>query len=106
MYLSFDMDPDRIHRLRLNTNPDPIRIQGFDDQKLKNLQMKFFSIYKSMPPLRKSKLQKQPLALKKEHPALQNMKLFNLFYFCGLFLPSWIQIRILKPDSDTDIWPD
>jgi hypothetical protein len=26
----------RIQHFRLNTNPDPIRIQGFNDQKLKN----------------------------------------------------------------------
>jgi hypothetical protein len=50
-------------------------------------------------------------ALKREHPALQNMKIMIFFYFCGSFLPSWIRIRIQQlklmrihadPDPDTD----
>jgi hypothetical protein len=36
----------------------------------------------------------KPSALKREHPALQNMKIFTFFYICGSFLPSWIRIRI------------
>jgi hypothetical protein len=35
--LSFDPDPDPDPTFRLNTDPDPIRIQGFDDQ---NIQLK------------------------------------------------------------------
>jgi hypothetical protein len=31
------------------------------------------------------KLQEKPLALKREHPALQNMKFLHFFYFCGSF---------------------
>jgi hypothetical protein len=33
------------------------------------------------------KIQEMPLALKREHPALQNMTFLNFFYFCGTFCP-------------------
>jgi hypothetical protein len=49
-----------------------------------------------------SKLQKKPSALKREHPALHNMKFLNFFYFCGSFLPSWIRTRIPNTDPDPD----
>ncbi len=44
----------------------------------------------------------KPSALKREHPALQNMKFLNL---CGSFLPSWIRIHWpdwiwIQPDTD------
>jgi hypothetical protein len=40
------------------------------------------------PPERTSKLLKKPLALKRGHPTLQNMKLFHLFStFVGHFCP-------------------
>ncbi len=60
------------------------------------------------PPLRTSKLQEKPSALKREHPALQKTKFINfLFLFLRLFLPSWIRIRIriqiLNPDPDPGI---
>jgi hypothetical protein len=50
------------------------------------------------PPERKSKLQKKPSALKREHQALQNMKFLNFFStFVGNFCPpgsgSGIRIR-------------
>jgi hypothetical protein len=48
------------------------------------------------------KLQEKPSALKKEHPALQNMKILYFFYFCGSFLPSWIRIRIRNLNKDPD----
>jgi hypothetical protein len=35
-----------------------------------------------------SKQQQKPSALKREHPALQEMKFINLFYVCGSFLLS------------------
>jgi hypothetical protein len=59
----------RIQHFGLNTDLDPIRIQGFDDQKLKKLTAK----------KKTSKLQKKPSALKRKHPALQNMKFLNFF---------------------------
>ncbi len=37
----------RIQRFRLKTDPDPIRIKGFDDQKFKNLQLEFFFLFKN-----------------------------------------------------------
>jgi hypothetical protein len=38
----------RIQHFRLNTDPDPIRIQGFNDQKLKQkLQLKKFNFFGS-----------------------------------------------------------
>jgi hypothetical protein len=48
------------------------------------------------------KLQEKPSALKREHPALQKMKILSFFSFFGSFLPSWIRIRIrnLYPDPD------
>jgi hypothetical protein len=41
---SFQVNPDP------DTDPDPIRIQGFDDQKLKKIQLEnFFSFLSKMP---------------------------------------------------------
>jgi hypothetical protein len=54
------------------------------------------------PPKRTPKLQEKPSALKKEYPALQNMKILYFFYFCGSFLPSWIRIHILNLNADPD----
>jgi hypothetical protein len=62
------------------------------------------------PPYRMSKLQKKPSALKREHPALHNMKLKKKFYFSGSFLPSrsgfgfgsGFQIRIRISNTDPD----
>jgi hypothetical protein len=54
-----------------------MRIQGFDDPKFKEIFFKYFlikiAIYFLRPPQRTPKLQKKPSALKREHPALQNM---------------------------------
>jgi hypothetical protein len=41
-----------------------------------------------------SKLQKKPVELKREHPALQNMKFLNLFLFL------WVIFALLDPDPD------
>ncbi len=48
------------------------------------------------PPETTSKLQKKPSALKREHPALQNMKFFLLL---------WLIFVLLDPDPDTDPRP-
>jgi hypothetical protein len=48
------------------------------------------------------KQQKKPSALKREHPALQNLKFLNFLYFFGSDLPSWIRIQILYLDPATD----
>jgi hypothetical protein len=39
-----------------------------------------------------SKVQEKPSALKSEHPALQNMKFLNFFYFL------WVIFALLDPD--------
>ncbi len=43
-----------------------------------------------------SKLQKNPLALKREHPALQNMKFLNFF------LLLWVIFALLDPEPDSE----
>jgi hypothetical protein len=48
----------------------------------------------SRPPLRTYKLQEKPSTLKREHPALQNMKILYFFLFvCVIF-------ALLDPDPD------
>jgi hypothetical protein len=76
---------------QVNPDPDPIRIQGLDDQKLKK---KYTDLIKSCNLLM-SKLQEKPSALKREHPALQKMKFINFFLcLCVIF-------ALLDPDPDT-----
>jgi hypothetical protein len=43
-----------------------------------------------------SKPQEKPLALKREHPALQNMKFLNFFLFL------WVIFALLDPDPDSE----
>jgi hypothetical protein len=59
------------------------------------------------------KLQEKLSSPKREHPALQKMKILDFFLFCGSFLPSWIRIRIQQlklmrihadPDPDPKPW--
>jgi hypothetical protein len=47
-----------------------------------------------MPPQRTPKLQEKPSALKREHPALQNMKILYFFLFL------WVIFALLDPDPD------
>ncbi len=89
---SFDPDPDPAFEAEYR-----IRIQGFDDQNYKNFTAeKKFNIFKIKNcnlsifrlPERASKLQKKPQAIKREHPALQNMKFLILsIFFVGHFCP-------------------
>ncbi len=44
----------------------------------------------------RSKLQKKPSALKREHPALQNMKFLNFFLFL------WVIFALLDQDSESE----
>jgi hypothetical protein len=46
------------------------------------LGIKKYNLPIPRPPERTSKLQKKPSALKREHPALQNMKFRNLIFPC------------------------
>jgi hypothetical protein len=73
-----------------------IRIQGFDEQKLKN----FYSLLIPRPPQRTAKLQEKPTALKREHPALQNMKFLYFFLFL------WVIFALLDPDPAIPINAD
>jgi hypothetical protein len=62
------------------------------NSKLKILYLNFFIkncyLLIPRPPLRMSKLQEKPSALKREHPALQTMKFPDLFYiFVGHLFP-------------------
>jgi hypothetical protein len=60
-------------------DPDSIRIQGFDDQKLKKkikLKFSFLFLIKNINVLM-SKPQEKPSALKRERPALQKLKFMN-----------------------------
>jgi hypothetical protein len=77
----------RILHFRLNTDPDPFRIQGFDDQKLEKKNYSrvgskttIYSTYSYA-----SKIYIRSLQLKRKHPALQNIKFLNFFNFCRSF---------------------
>ncbi len=83
--LNPDSDTDPDPAVQVNPDPDPVRIQGFDDQKRKKKNTDLIKNFN----LLMSRLQEKLSALKKEHPALQNMTFLNFFvYFCGSFLPS------------------
>jgi hypothetical protein len=60
-------------------------------------------LYLSLGPLLKdgSKFQETLQALKREHPALQNMNFFTFFFFASLF-SYWIWIWICIPNVDLD----
>ncbi len=48
------------------------------------------------------KLQEKASVLKREHPALQKMKILSFSFFLGSFLPSWIRIQIRNLYADVD----
>ncbi len=94
-----------------------IQIQGFDDQDLKKIQLKFFfflfnpKLQKRLPWVHKGRPgYKRSLQHSKKN--IQHFKrwvLSTVFYFSGTFLTSWIRIRIQwphclrsKPDPNTD----
>jgi hypothetical protein len=75
-----------------------IRIQGFDDQKMKKkIQQKFyFFLIKNynLPLYRTVCLRyRKPAAFKREHPALQKMKFIN-FFLC-----LWVIFALRDPDT-------
>ena len=83
-----------------------IRIEGFDDQEIVKfyyLKIKWIFFDQkcstlSLGPFLKDgfKFQEILQALKREHPALQNMKFLNFFYFAGHFA-----LLDLDPDSES-----
>jgi hypothetical protein len=105
-------DPDPAFQVDPDTDPDPIRIQGFDDQKVKKkntaeIVLYLFSIKNCN--LLMSKQQEKPSALEKV--SIQHFKKLNLltfFYVFGSFSPSWVRILIANPDTDpgTRLNPD
>ncbi len=90
----------------------PIRIQGFDDQKLKKLQLKkiYIFVIKNCnllglrPVVRATgeyRSESGPRVLMTKNWKSYSWKKFiflTFFYFCGSFLLFWIRIRILNPD--------
>jgi hypothetical protein len=71
------------------SNPHP----GFWHQKT-FLGIKNYNLPIPRPQERTSKLQKKPSALKREHPALQNMKFLNFFLLLSVIFD------LLDPDSE------
>jgi hypothetical protein len=80
-----------------------IRIQGFDVQQLEKFTGgNFFStfFYQKLQftypwaSLKDAQATAEAFNFKREHPALQNMKIRYFFLFLCVFLPSWIRIRI------------
>jgi hypothetical protein len=64
------------------------------EKKLIFYWIKSYNLPIPRPPYRTPKLQEKPSALKKEHPALQNMKILYFFLFF------WIIFPLLDPDPD------
>jgi hypothetical protein len=87
----------------MSPDPDPIRIQGFYDQKFSKLTTENFFLSKNcsftypQASIKASELQEKPSALKREHPAFQNMKFFYLFLFL------WVIFALLDLDPDPDL---
>ncbi len=109
----------RIQHLRMTTNPDPdpIRIQGFHDQKSKKITAEIFFIFfdqklqLTYPQASRKYVQVIGEAFSSQRRPSNTSKhelLKKIFYFCGSFLPSWIRIRIpnLDPDPQTRLNPD
>jgi hypothetical protein len=48
-----------------------------------------------------SNIQEKPSALKREHPAPQNMKFLKKFYLCKSLLPSCIWTRVPNPKPNS-----
>jgi hypothetical protein len=88
----------------LNPDTDLIRIQGFDDQKLKKSAKIFFisfldqnlQIYRTYPKVSiktPKQLQERPLVFKREHSALQKNEIYELFQLL------WVIVALLDPDT-------
>ncbi len=95
-------DPDSGSGFRIRI-PDPDPDPGFDDLKLKKCTTRniiFIFLVKNCnlliprPPKRTPKLQEKPSAHKREHPALQKMKILSFFLFF------WDIFALLDPDPD------
>jgi hypothetical protein len=96
----------RIQHFWLNTDrdPDPIRIQGFYDQKFKKFaaekKFNFFyqtTIYLSLGFHKERPCYRRSLVVKREHSAIQKHDISNFF------LLLWVIFALLDPDSDSSI---
>ncbi len=68
--------------------------KNYSWQKICYFLSKIVTYFIPRPPYRTFKLQEKPSALKREHPAFSKNGIYlTFFYFCGLFLPSWIRIQ-------------
>jgi hypothetical protein len=84
---SLNPDPD--------TDPDRIRIQGFDDQKLGKKYSRFFFFDQK---LQFTFVQATGEAFSpQKRTSSKKGNLLTFFYVCESFLPSWIGIRIQGP---------
>jgi hypothetical protein len=99
----------RIQHFRLNTNtdPDPIRIQGFNDQKLKK---KNYSWKKKLNFFSSKAAIYLSLVLHKVHPSYRrSLQLSNeAIQHFKTFLLLWVIFALLDPDPDplTRLNPD
>ncbi len=71
------MNPDPVFKVNPDTDPDPIWIEGFDDQKLKKKNTDENFCWSNIANLLMYKLQEKPSALKREQTALQKNKFIN-----------------------------
>jgi hypothetical protein len=122
LWIRINFSRIRIQSLRLETNPDPdpIRIQGFNDQKLKKITAEIFfyiffliktAIYLSLGLHKVQYVQviEEAFSSQKRPSNTSKHELLQIFvYFCGSFLPSWIRIRnrIPNPDPQTRLNTD
>jgi hypothetical protein len=84
------VDPDS-----LNADPDPVRIQGFHDRKLKEKKTAENFFYQK---LQFTYVQATGEAFNSQKRTCSTSKNEIYIYVCGSFLPSWI--RIANPDTD------
>ncbi len=87
------LDPDPDPEFHVNPDPDPIRMQNFDDQKLKKKKYRWKIFWIKKCNLLLSMLQEKTSALKREHPALKKWNLFRVL-FC-----LWVIFSLLDPDT-------
>ncbi len=93
----------RTQHFRLNTDTEPGIVFMTKNWKKFTTETKFsyffdkkFSIYLSLGFHKGRQIYRRPSALKREHPAVQNMKFLDFFLFC--------ELRIQNPDPDPLTW--
>ncbi len=113
--MGFTVDPDPAFLVGADPDPVPdrIRIQGFEDQKLKILQMKKNQIFKTKTfifqilGLHEERLRYSPQKRTSSTSKCHEISC-NFFHFCGSFLSFWIRIRIqptkINADPDPQHW--